>query len=95
MLKYCVEENSMNQLFHILVIIFILAAIYVYLTKKNKVGGKQHALWQECRRQLRLPPKVADETIDRHIKRLEERHPNRSMEWYFEKILYKLERDSR
>ena len=85
----------MNQLFLILAIIFILAAIYVYLIKKNKVGGKQHALWQECRRQLRLPPKLADETIERHIESLKERHPNRSEKWYLEKILYDLERDRR
>ena len=85
----------MNQLFLILAIIFILVAIYVYLTKKNKVGGKQHSLWQECRQQLRLPPKLADETIEIHIKRLKEGHPNRSEKWYLEKILYDLERDRR
>ena len=95
MLKYYVEEDFMDQLFLILAIIFILVAIYVYLTKKNKVGGKQHALWQECRQQLRIPPKLADETIERHIKRLKERHPNRSEKWYLEKILYDLERDCR
>ncbi len=85
----------MNQFFIIMIIIFILAVIYFYLIRILKGGGKQRALWQECRRQLRLPPKLADETIKRHIKRLEERHPNRSEEWYLEKIIYDLERDHR
>ena len=85
----------MNQLFLILVIILILAVISVYVTRTDKGRRKQHTLWQECRRQLRLPPKLADETIKRHIKRLEERHPNRSEEWYLEKIIYDLERDRR
>jgi hypothetical protein len=95
MLKYYAKEDFMNQLFLILAIILILAAIYIYLTRKNKVGGKKNALWQECRRQLRLPPKLADETIERHIKTLRERHPNHSEEWYLEKIIYDLERDRR
>jgi len=82
----------MNQLFLIMAIILILIAIYIYVIKSSK-GGKQHALRQEIRRQLRLPTKLADETIERHIKRLKKHNPNRSEEWYLEKIIYDLERD--
>jgi hypothetical protein len=82
----------MNQLFLIMAIILILIAIYIYVIKSSKVG-KQRALRQDIRRQLRLPPKLADETIERHIIRLKKRHPNRSEEWYLEKIIYDLERD--
>jgi hypothetical protein len=85
----------MNQLLFILAIIIILTIIYFYVLKKGKGRGKKSTLWQECRRQLRLPDKIADETIKRHIKRLKERHPNRSEEWYLEKILYDLDRDRR
>ena len=84
----------MNQFFLIMVIILILIVIYIYVIKSSK-GGKQRALRQEVRRKLRLPTEIADETIERHIKRLEERHPNRSEEWYLEKIIYDLERDRR
>jgi hypothetical protein len=85
----------MNQLLFILAIIIILTIIYFYVLKKGKGRGKKSILWQECRRQLRLPDKIADETIERHIKRLKERHPNRSEEWCLEKILYDLDRDRR
>ena len=85
----------MNQLILILIIIFVLAVIFIYAIRNKKGTGKQRDLWQECRRQLRLPPKIGDDTIRRHIKRLKERHPNRSEEWYLEKILYDLERDRR
>jgi hypothetical protein len=85
----------MNQHFLILASIVVFAVIYIYIARSKKGHGKQCALWQECRRQLRLPTKLADETIERHIKRLKERHPNRSEKWYLEKIIYDLERDRR
>jgi hypothetical protein len=85
----------MDQLLFILAIIIILTILYFYLLKKGKGPGKKSALWQECRRKLRLPDKIADETIERHIKRLKEKHPNRSEEWCLEKILYDLDRDRR
>lgn len=83
----------MNQIFVILAIIIILAAFYIYLPRKNKVGKKQQALRRECQMKLRLSPKLAEETIERFIQRLKEKYPNRSEEWYLEKILYDLERD--
>jgi len=83
----------MNQLLFISSIIIVLAVIYIYVLKKGEGRGKKSALWQECRRQLRLPDKLADEAIERHIKRLKEKHPNRSEKWYLEKIIYDLERD--
>jgi cytochrome c-type biogenesis protein CcmH/NrfG len=83
----------MNQLSLILIIIIVLAVIYIYVTRFGKKQGKRGALWQDIRRQLRLPPKLADETIERHITRLKKHHPNRSEEWYLEKIIYDLERD--
>ena len=83
------------DLWLIILVIIIFIIIYFYVTKKGRRPGRKRALWQECRRLLRLPPKIADETIERHIKRLKKRHPNRSEEWYLEKIIYDLERDRR
>jgi len=81
------------------VILFILAAVILiagyFLRKRGQRPGKVKggALRKEIHRQLRLPPDAADQTIERHIERLRERYPNRSEEWYLEKILYDLERD--
>jgi len=84
-----------NQLIIILLIIFLLLILYIYLIKSGKGKRGESSLWEECRRQLRLPDKIADETIERHIQQLKKRHPNRSKKWYLEKILYDLERDRR
>jgi len=85
----------MTQLFVISTIILALVFIYIYVLKGSRGKDKHSKLWQECRRQLRLPPKLADETIERHIQRLKKRHPNRAQSWYLEKILYDLEREHR
>ncbi|MBP8718020.1 MAG: hypothetical protein KBI07_02865 [Candidatus Atribacteria bacterium] len=83
----------MNQLLTILIIIILLTFIYLYVVKSGRKDRKKRALWQECRRLLRLPTKLADETIERQIKSLKERHPGQTEEWYLEKIIYDLKRD--
>ena len=85
----------MNQAFIILAVVLALIILYFYLIKSRKGGRIQRALWQECRRKLRLPPKLADETIERYIKSLKESHPNHPEEWYLEKIIYDLDKDRR
>ena len=85
----------MNQALIILAIAVALIILYFYRIRGRKGVGKQRALWQECRRKLRLPLKVADETIERHIKSLKKSHPNHPEEWYLEKIIYDLDRDRR
>jgi hypothetical protein len=92
---YLHEEDFMNQTLIILTAAVVLYILYFYRIRSRKGGRKQRALWQECRRKLRLPPKVADETIERYIKSLKESHPNHSEEWYLEKIIYDLDRDRR
>ena len=79
----------------ILVVIIVLAVIfYIRSRGGSPVGrGKSRSLRQQARNQLKLPPEQADQTIDRQIDRLKERFPNRSEEWYLEKIIYDLERD--
>jgi len=85
----------MNQVLIILLVAIALIILYFYRIRSRKEGGKQRALWQECRRKLRLPQKVADETIERYIQSLKESHPNHTEEWYLEKIIYDLDRDRR
>jgi len=85
----------MNQVLIILAVAVVLYILYFYRIRSRKGVGKQRALWQECRRKLRLPLKIADETIERHIKSLKKSHPNHTEEWYLEKIIYDLDRDRR
>jgi hypothetical protein len=85
----------MNQTFIILAVAVVLYILYFYRIKSRKGFGKQRTLWQECRRKLRLPPKLADETIERYIESLKESHPNHTEEWYLEKIIYDLDRSRR
>jgi len=85
----------MNQVLIILAVVVVLYILYFYRIKSRKGMGKQRALWQECRRKLRLPPKLADETIQRYIDSLKESRPNHTEEWYLEKIIYDLDRDRR
>lgn len=85
----------MNQALIIIAIIVILIIFYFYLTRSRKGGGRLQALRQECRRKLHLPPKMADETIQRYIDSLKKSHPNHTEKWYLEKIIYDLDRDRR
>ncbi len=80
----------------VIVLVLVIAAVIIYLRNKGASihgVGKAGSLRQEARRQLKLPPDQADQTIDRQIERLKERYPDRSEEWYLEKIIYDLERD--
>jgi hypothetical protein len=87
----------MNQALIILAVAVALIILYFYWISSPKGGikGKQRTLWQECRQKLRLPTKVADETIERYINSLKKSHPNHPEEWYLEKIIYDLDRDHR
>jgi len=85
----------MNQLLILIAVVIILIILYFYLKRNRKGGKKLHALWKECRRKLHLPPKIADETIQRYMDGLKKSHPNHTEEWYLEKIIYDLDRDRR
>lgn len=79
-----------------IIILAVLAALILiyYLWKRSQKGwNKESALREECRRLLRLPPDAADESIDRYIKSLQERHPDHPEKWYLEKIIHDLKRD--
>ena len=81
-----------------LAIVLLLAlalGLALFLWFRGKPTSRVDKLWDDCRRELRMPPEQADKTIERYISRLQEKHPHRSQEWYLEKILVDLERDRR
>lgn len=81
----------------LIIVVVIVVFALVYYLRGRPAGpfkrGKTGSLRQQARRQLKLPPDQADQTIDRQIERLKERYPDRSEEWYLEKIIYDFERD--
>ena len=77
---------------YIIAIAVILFAFY-YLKKKKTKKPKTSALRKEYSRRAGLPSTTADEHIDAYIKRLQQKYPGRSEEWYLEKMLFDLERD--
>ena len=77
---------------YIIVIAVIIIALY-YLQKQKRKRPKASALRKEYSRRAGLPQTTADEHIDAYIKRLQQKHPGRSEEWYLEKMLFDLERD--
>lgn len=76
-----------------LLIAAALLLIYYFWNRRQPGRGKAGALRQEARSLLKMPQGTADETIDRYIKNLQERFPNRDEEWYLEKIIHDLKRD--
>lgn len=77
----------------VLVVILVAALLY-FLWKHNRRGmGKINTLRRDARRLLSTAHDDADEIINRQISVLEKRYPDRTEEWYLEKIIYDLERD--
>lgn len=84
----------MGFIVFILLFLVILLVLYPVLVRKHR-SMKVRSLRRECQKQLRLPEKAAQETVDEFIKRLEKKYPGKKEEWYLEKILYDLSRDRR
>lgn len=79
-----------------IVILLIIVAAAVYFLQRSRTGtGKKGAKRKELRQLLNLPSDSADQTIDRYINNLKERHPGHDEEWYLDKIIYDLEKDRR
>ena len=80
----------------LIVILLVIVAVAVYFSQRNRSGkGKTETKRRELRQLLNLPPDSADQTIDRYIASLKERHPGHDEEWYLEKVIYDLEKDRR
>ena len=79
----------------VLVIIIVgVAAIYLH-TRRSTSIGKESKLRERCRLLLKMPRKEADQVINRLVEREKARNPGKTEEWYLDKILYDLEKDTR
>ncbi|MGM0651856.1 MAG: hypothetical protein ACQES4_03615 [Bacillota bacterium] len=79
-----------------IVILLVIIAVAVYFLQRSSSGkGKAGTKRKELRQLLNLPPDSADQTIDRYIASLKERHPGHDEEWYLDKVIYDLEKDRR
>ncbi len=79
----------------ILIGLIALALLFGWWQRQGTGQIRSRSLKEEYRRKLGLPPDVADSIIDEQVEKLRQRHPNRSTEWYLEKMIYDLERDQK
>ncbi len=82
----------------IFVLIVIILGLILFMYRRKKSGSSSSAarsLREEYRRKAGLPAATADEHIDHYIRRLQEKHPDRSEDWYLDKMLFDLEKDRR
>ncbi len=78
----------------VVVIIAFIAGYFLRSKGSRSVHRiKRGSLRAKAKSQLKLPPDQADQAINRQIDRLKEKYPNRSEDWYLEKIIYDFERD--
>ena len=81
----------------IVTVIMVLAigAVFVsLLVRRYRASlGRNVMLRQQIKNMLRMPDHMADGLIDERIRRLKKKHPDRSEQWYLEKILYDEQRD--
>ena len=71
---------------YVLITAFLAILIYL-LFRKKRPAGAGHASMN------RLPANMTEEQVSRQIKRLKERYPGKSENWYIEKIISDYERD--
>ncbi|NLY11100.1 MAG: hypothetical protein GX020_05375 [Firmicutes bacterium] len=76
-----------------IVFIAVAAAIALWLGYSRLGKSKVQGLEAEYRRRLRLSEKEATEVIERQLASLKEKFPDRSYEWYLEKMIFDLDRD--
>jgi hypothetical protein len=60
------------------------------------VGGNEVSrLRNQYLRSVQLPRAQAEQSLARHLARLQERHPGKTEAWYLRRVLADLERDRR
>ena len=65
--------------------------VILYMRKGNK--WRVNHLRRKFIALSRMSPAEANESLDWQIDKLKRKFPDKSMEWYLEKVLYDLERD--
>lgn len=76
-------------------VIIILVAIYYYRVRSKSPQARESRLRENCRVLLKMPPREADQVIDRLVERERDKNPGKTEEWYLDKVLYDLEKDYR
>ncbi|MFW6129758.1 MAG: hypothetical protein ACOC56_01165 [Atribacterota bacterium] len=71
----------------------VIFGIIIYFTREDQRNIKK--LKKKYYNISGLPPHIAEETLQRHIERLKEKYPDKSLEWYLDKIIFDLEKDKR
>lgn len=79
----------------LLLIIAAAVGVALYLRRKKGGGNRSQQLREEYRKQLNLSAEKAEPVIERHLSRLKEKFPDKTEEWYLEKMIYDLKRDRR
>lgn len=87
-----VNEEVLTGDIIVLVIGALLALGVVYwLLAGNEVGR----LKDQYLRSVHLPRAEAEQSLARHLARIQERHPGKSEAWYLRQVLAELQRDRR
>jgi hypothetical protein len=87
-----VNEEGVNTDIIILVVgaMLVLGVLY-WLLSGNEAGH----LRDQYFRSVQLPRAQAEESLARHLARIQEKHPGKSEAWYLRRILADLYRDRR
>jgi hypothetical protein len=67
-----------------------LGVVYWLLVSNEVARLKDHYL-----RSVHLPRAEAEQSLARHLARIQERHPGKSQSWYLRQVLAELQRDRR
>jgi hypothetical protein len=73
----------------------LIAAYLWYSRPSARRARRTRRLEQRYLRRSSLPHALALQALDRHIDGLQERYPDRSYDWYLDRVLADLERDRR
>jgi hypothetical protein len=87
-----VNQEVLNTDIVVLVVgaVLCLGVLYWLLS-----GNEPSRLRDEYFRSVQLPRAQAEESLARHMARLQEKHPGKSETWYLRRILVDLHRDRR
>jgi hypothetical protein len=69
----------------------VLLGLIVWVVGGNEVSR----LRNQYLRSVQLPRAQAEQSLARHLARLQERHPGKTEAWYLRRVLADLERDRR
>jgi hypothetical protein len=71
-------------------------ALFVWYQRPTARGARRMERLEDAwLRRAQLPPHLTQESLNRRVARLRERHPGRQPAWYIRQVLADLERDRR